>query len=199
MPKGGYKIIKGRFKKQTIIQGYPYIIASINGEKKQLSVHRLVAKAFPEICGKWFEGCQVDHIDTIRTNNNAYNLKVCTAKENQNNPLTKKHMSQSQIGKKQPYSFSVKMRNIMSGRKLSKLTRQKMSKAHLKRIKENSVIIVQYDIFTKNKLNTYFSSREAERQTGISHNSILKCCNNIFKQAGGFIWKYENNKEMINK
>lgn len=51
-------------------------------------VHRLVAKAFPEICGEWFDGCEVDHIDTDRSNNNATNLRVCTHKENMNNPTT---------------------------------------------------------------------------------------------------------------
>lgn len=54
-------------------------------------IYITIAKLFPEICGKWYEGCEVDHIDTNRFNNRADNLRVCTAKENMNNPLTKEH------------------------------------------------------------------------------------------------------------
>lgn len=62
--------------------------ALYNGKRKHISVSRAVAKAFPEICGEWFEGCDVDHINTIKTDNRPENLRVCTRKENINNPLT---------------------------------------------------------------------------------------------------------------
>lgn len=35
----------------------------------------------------------------------------------------------------------------------------------------------------------YPSIREAERQTGIKHQNISKCCYGDVKSAGGFIWK----------
>jgi len=34
------------------------------------------------------------------------------------------------------------------------------------------------------------STRDAERQTGIFHNSISRCCNLLQSTAGGFYWKY---------
>ena len=75
MPKGGYKKIEGRIKTQRITKnGYSYIHHRINRKIKLLYVHRLVAKAFPEICGEWFDGCQIDHINTIKTDNNVYNV-----------------------------------------------------------------------------------------------------------------------------
>ena len=46
----------------------------IHLRNKVFYVHRLVAKAFPEICGEWFDGCVVDHINTIRDDNRAENL-----------------------------------------------------------------------------------------------------------------------------
>lgn len=61
-------------------------------------VHQLVAMAFPEICGEYYEGCEVDHLDTDTFNNKASNLRVCSGKENHNNPLTRKHMSEARKG-----------------------------------------------------------------------------------------------------
>ena len=45
---------------------------------KTYYVHIEVAKAFPEICGKWFKGCEVHHKDGNSLNNEATNLIVCT-------------------------------------------------------------------------------------------------------------------------
>jgi hypothetical protein len=36
----------------------------------------------------------------------------------------------------------------------------------------------------------FLSMREAERETGISHTNISKACNGIYKQAGGYHWKF---------
>ena len=41
-------------------------------------------------------------------------------------------------------------------------------------------------------IKTFKSVREAERETGILHNNISKCCNNIpwYKTAGGYKWSF---------
>lgn len=39
-------------------------------------------------------------------------------------------------------------------------------------------------------INIYKSTRDAERQLGIHHNSIARCCNLKQQTAGGFYWKY---------
>lgn len=49
---------------------------------KQYQIHRLVARAFPDICGKWFEGCVINHLNTKRDDNRAVNLRVTTQYEN---------------------------------------------------------------------------------------------------------------------
>lgn len=42
---------------------------------------------------------------------------------------------------------------------------------------------------------TYFISPiEAQKATGVQHSNILKVCKNERKQAGGYLWKYSNNK-----
>lgn len=53
-------------------------------------VHRAVAQLF--IPNPDNKPC-IDHINTIRTDNRACNLRWVTYKENSNNPLTKKHQS----------------------------------------------------------------------------------------------------------
>lgn len=193
MPNGGYKTVQGKIKTQSITKnGYLYIQHKIKGKNTILYVHRLIAKAFPEVCGKWFDGCQVDHLNTIRTDNNIYNLRVCTAKENQNNKLTIQHIRASKIGKKMSLEFKEKQRIIQLGKKLSKKTKNKISESlrNSDKVKKRCKSVIQYDVKTGEKIKEYKSMREAERQTGVFHTTISKCCKLEFKQAGGFIWKY---------
>lgn len=60
-------------------------------------IHRAVAELFiPNPDNK----PHIDHINTIRTDNRACNLRWVTAKENQNNPITKEKIKITQTGKK---------------------------------------------------------------------------------------------------
>lgn len=69
-------------------KGYLYYTQCMNGKPTKKSVARAVAKAFPEICGEWFDGCEVDHISTLKEDNRAVNLRVVNHKTNCRNPLT---------------------------------------------------------------------------------------------------------------
>lgn len=58
-----------------------------------------IAMTYPELVqNEYFDGAQIDHIDTDRMNNQPSNLKWVTPKENSNNPLTRKHISEGQKG-----------------------------------------------------------------------------------------------------
>lgn len=85
---GGYELREGRLLKTCENRGYIQVALCRDGKPKTHKVHHLVAKAFPEICGEWFDGCEIDHIDGMRNNNKATNLKVCTKSENMRNPIT---------------------------------------------------------------------------------------------------------------
>lgn len=41
----------------------------------------------------------------------------------------------------------------------------------------------------------FASSIEAERETGIAHSSIIKCCKGKMNSAGNFYWMYKNNND----
>lgn len=193
MPNGGKKLVKGRIIKQYMNpNGYMIVnLGKTHNDRKIKYVHRLVAKAFPEICGEWFEKCEVDHLNTIRDDNRAINLKVCTASENANNPLTLKHQSVKKIGKKMPIGFGEKISNIMKGRTHTDCTKDKIRKALSKPI-------IQFTLDGK-LIRKWNSATEVERELNIAHNQITACCKKRenYKTAGGFKWGYADDYEHI--
>lgn len=67
-------------------RGTDYKRCVLNGQ--HWSVHVLVALAFPEICGRWFEGATVDHLNGVKDDNRPENLCFKTIEENRKNPNT---------------------------------------------------------------------------------------------------------------
>lgn len=155
-------------KKLKLHFGRGYLQATLSNDKniKIICVHKLVAQAFPEICGEWFEGCVADHINTIRTDNRAENLRVCTQAENCNNPLTIENIRKSKKGDKNP----------MYGKTLGQ--------------HHNAKPILQY---TKDGtfVKEYSCAREAEKLTGVCFQNISHCLRGRIKSAGGYTFKYK--------
>lgn len=77
-----------------------YVTLSKCSIEKHIYIHKLVAYAFPEICGDNFKDAEIDHIDGDATNNCAYNLRFVTHTENMSNPNFKKKKSAAEKGKK---------------------------------------------------------------------------------------------------
>lgn len=187
MPNGGEKLVKGRVIKQYITpNGYMVVIlGKTHNDRKRKYVHRIIAEHFPEICGKWFEECQVDHINCVRQDNRATNLKVCTASENANNPLTLKRQSIKKLGKKMPIGFGDKISSLMKGRTHTQCTKEKIRK-------KISIPILQFSLDGK-LVRKWNSAIEVERELNIAHSQITACCKKRknYKTAGGYIWKYK--------
>ena len=77
-----------------------YCRVRVSGTKiNQVFVHRIIWETFK---GEIPEGMQIDHINTIRTDNRLENLRLVTHKANMNNPLTLKKLRQprSDFGRK---------------------------------------------------------------------------------------------------
>lgn len=101
---GNVRSLKYKGKQRTLIlkqlreaRGYLHVVLVKNGVKTTHLIHRLVANAFPEICGEWFEGCVINHKDENPSNNCAWNLEVCTNSYNINykNAMVRRTISKS--------------------------------------------------------------------------------------------------------
>lgn len=76
-----FKRLKVYFCKRPNNRPGGYNIIKYIGSSKNVGCHRIVAKAFPEICGEWFDDCEVHHIDGNKLNNRAENLVILTKEE----------------------------------------------------------------------------------------------------------------------
>ena len=143
--------LKGKVLKQIVApNGYVQVALSINGKPRTARVHEIVARAFPEICGEWFEGCEVDHIDADKTNNIATNLRVVTHTMNMRNPNT--------IWKKQGENHP------MYGRTHDQTAKDKMSKAG-----KRNVSIYSFD---GSLIGKFESVKEAAKYMNVSVKTI---------------------------
>lgn len=176
---------KKELKKFITKDGYRRVtLFDKNKNKKQFGVHRLVAHMFIEnIDNKLF----VDHIIPVRNGGTdcVENLRWATSKENNNNELTKKNLSKSLSGDKNPMFGKIKNDNpnYNGGR-----------------------IIGQYDK-DMNLIKCWNNANQASIEIKVHVSNIRKCCkfwemecdkekwfekynDNPPKTVKGYIWKY---------
>lgn len=77
--------------KQNYNSGYDFVFLHMDGKRKKEYVHKLVAITYPELVqNEYFEGAEIDHINTIRTDNRPENLRWVNRSQNMFNPETRK-------------------------------------------------------------------------------------------------------------
>lgn len=202
-PRKGNRVLNGWITKY----GYASVHLYHNGVFKKRPIHQLVAEAFcPNPDDKPF----IDHINAIRTDNRASNLRWCTSKENSNNPLTIEATRKSKLGAKNPMygktvpeairkriSESLKgEKHYMFGKHLSERQKQHIKEWNKTEdaIRLRCIPVLQY---TRDMefVRIWHSAREAEKVIGVNHSLIRRCCVGGRKTAGGFVWKYPEDKE----
>lgn len=150
--------------------GYVQVILSKDGKKQYKMVHRLVAEAFPEVCGTYFEGAEIDHINTIRYDNRAENLRWVTRSENLLNPITRKKLSETMKGKN--------------------INHPSYSKQVVKFDLEGN-FIAEYPSIMEASRQTGVDYSSISKCCKGKIKKDDKGCYYTPKSAGGFIWKYK--------
>ena len=186
---GRKQYYKGKILKGGKLRGYLRVtLFDKNKKRKTFQVHVLVAHAFVD---GWFEGAEIDHINTIRDDNRSENLKWVTHTENMNNPSTKKKLSECQIGEK----------NHRYGKELSEDHKRKLIEVNTGRygkLHPNSKSVVQISLDYK-VIKIWDAAREAEREVGYDHTGISACCKGKLKTYKGFKWMYYTDYIKLNK
>ena len=155
---GRVKSVKKQLVLKTCGSGNRYkTVALCNGMRKTFRVHRLVAAAF--IPNPDNKPC-IDHIDGDRANNHADNLRWVTYMENNNNPITKKRLSENNA-------------KNMQGKKGALHPNSKPV-----RMMKNGVCLKIYQ-------SIYLAKKD-----GFSDTLIIRCCKGRMKKHKGYNWEY---------
>lgn len=164
-----------RFLKK-IISSSGYYVIGLHG--RPVGIHRLVAAAF--IPNPLNKPC-IDHINTVRTDNRVENLRWVTHKENMNNPLSRKHLSDSRQGHKPSKESVEKMRKSLMGRKLSK--------EHVLKMRLIGEPVAMFSLDGK-FIREFKGASFAKDELGVAINGVSECCNGNKRTCGGYMWKW---------
>ena len=99
-------------------------------------------------------------------------------------PLSEEHRKKLSESLKGKPAWNKGIPSVMKGTHLSEENIIKLRNLDRK----NKYAVAQYDL-QGNLLNTFQSTMEAERLTGVTNSGISACCRGLQKKSGGFIWK----------
>ena len=161
--------VRSKIRKLSInAKGYYYVRLS-NGEKQRnVLIHKALMEAFvPNPESKPY----IDHTNTIKTDNRLENLRWVTSKENTQNPLTIKHITDSCSTE----DCKTKQRNTKKRLSSNNYNPKKVFKYSL-----DGILLAEYE-----------SQAEAVKALGLNRNvigNIKVALNNNHRSAYGFMW-----------
>lgn len=176
--------------KQNTRKGYLYV--TVKGRK--YSVHRLVALSYipnPE------NKPEIDHIDGNILNNNVYNLRWVTRKENENNPITLSRISKANKGKIITVEQRAKISKSLMGLRQSEETKLKRAaklrgrempdrvKKILLEANKKAVVCIEKET---GKKYIFESQKEAAAYFGIS-TATVSCYLTGRIKSNKYLWK----------
>ena len=140
------------------------------GRGKERMYHILVAKAFPEICGEWFEGCDVHHKDGNKMNNVPENLTVITKIEHHKIHYQEAPDSFTKSSAKRSASISKALKGKKCTNGLERAVNQ---------YTKDMEFVAHYDTIT-----------QAAKTNGYDISNLSKGMRGKLKAPYGFIWQY---------
>lgn len=161
------------------MKGYPMISLTVDCKKVFVgAIHRLVGKAFiPNTESK----PQLDHINTIKTDNRVCNLRWATNRENAYNPITHKKVREVNGQKGVRHHTEEAKEKIRKSMQLNNPMRGRCGSLH-----HNSIPVVQMTL-DEIIVREWPCAKEAARVYGFH---ITDCCRGKRNQCGGYKWKY---------
>lgn len=155
--------------------GYLYVMLSIDGVKRFVTIHRLVAVAFIPNPDNLPE---VNHKDEDKTNNHVENLEWCSREYNASYGTVKERISKSNKGKK----LSEKTKKLMSEHNWMT---GRTGEQH-----PNAKAVLCYDM--QGNFVKRYPSMAATEEDGFSRFGVNACCRHRSKHHRGHIFKYES-------
>lgn len=160
VPKGYSWHPESILKQYKLSCGYLNVILCKNGKGTLLKVHRLVAIAFiPNPKNK----PHIDHINTIKTDNNINNLRWVTAKENLKNTITIEHLK----ARRATEETKIKISNALSGKNNPRARK-------VRNLETNEI---------------FYTINSAGQKYGVKSSSIRDAIRRNHKSAG-YHWEY---------
>ena len=171
--KNGFRNTSRKVQPKGSIHHSGYKIVSL-GRNKERQYHILVAKAFPEICGEWFDGCIVHHRNMDKLDNRPENLQVVDRE-------THRLIHHPEL------SDGFRTNTKSKAEAISKALKGKYTGDNC--VNHNNKHIKQYTRDMK-LVKKYQSISLAAQETGFCKANIQKVLKGKLKTAYGFVWRY---------
>ena len=176
--------IKSKLKATyTDKDGYLHVCLSKEHKTCVPSIHRLVAMAFIE--NPENKPC-IDHIDGDKKNNRVENLRWCTVKENNNNPITIQRHKEIVFTEERNRKVSLGL----MGHPVSDEARRKMAE-----YRRSTARKVRQYTFDGEMVAEWENSHDAAKELGVKHNTLVGMIYRGKRTKGSytnFIFKYVN-------